>query len=130
MDINVEKDIVEKEYAKACARISQQVNIPGFRKGKAPRALIEKHVGLQTIHNEVLDAILPKLFTQEIQKNNYDIISDPILKSYDLKSGKDLHAVANFELRPEVKLGEYKNINYEVKEYKVEGNALQNELND
>lgn len=143
MKVNIEKEaqntvkfdieIPAKEavdaYNKAVKNISQHVNVPGFRKGKAPRNLVEQHVGVERIKEEALDILLPNVFKDAIVKNNLDVISQPFVESYDFEVGKDIKVVAKVELRPEVKLGEYKNMSVEVEEYVTPADAFDKSLN-
>ena len=77
-------------YNTAANRISQYVNIDGFRKGKAPRAVIERHVGVDRIRQEALDIILPKYLGQAVYDNKLDVISQPAITDYKFETGKDL----------------------------------------
>ena len=117
--LNIEipaKDAVD-EYNKAVRKVSEYVNIPGFRKGKAPRNMVEKHVGVERIKQEAMEKLLPAVFKEAILTNKLDVISQPQVESYDFEIGKDLKVIAKVELRPEVKLGAYKNMTVEVGEY-------------
>lgn len=128
LDIEIPaKDAVD-EYNKAVRKISEHVNVPGFRKGKAPRNIIEKHVGLERIKHEALESLLPKVFRDAIVENKLDVISQPYVESYDFEVGKDIKIVAKVELRPEVKLGEYKNLKLEVEEYEHPEEAFDKSL--
>lgn len=128
--LNIEipaKDAIN-EYNKAVKQISEHVNIAGFRKGKAPRNMVEQHVGMDRIKHEALEALLPKVFRDAILDNKLDVISQPYVESYDFEIGKDLKIVAKVELRPEVKLGEYKNLTVEVEEYVTPEDAFDKSL--
>lgn len=115
-------------YNKAVKMVAEYVNIPGFRKGKAPREIVEKHVGVDRIKHETLEKILPNIFKDAISENKLDIISQPYVESYDFEIGQDLKLVAKVELRPEVTLGEYKNIKLEVEEYEIPADAMDKAL--
>jgi len=128
VDIEIEEKNAEKEYEKACKRIAQNVNIAGFRKGKAPKNIIEKYVGVDSIRREALDAMLPRVFTDVIKENKYELITEPTLMSYDFEKGKPCKVVAKFELRPEVKISSYKGLTVEAEEYKNEEGALDKEI--
>lgn len=128
--LNVEipaKDAIEA-YNKAAQKVSQHMNIPGFRKGKAPRAVVEQNVGAERLKYEALEDMLPKIFQKAIQENNLDIISQPEVTSYEFNIGEDVKIVAQVELRPEVKLGEYKGLTVEVEGYKIPEDAFQKSL--
>lgn len=121
------KDAVN-EYNKAVRKISEHVNIPGFRKGKAPRNIVEKHVGVEKIKHEALDGLLPAVFREAILQNKLDVISRPYVESYDFEVGQDLKIIAKVELRPEVKLGKYKDLTVEVEEYITPDDAFEKAL--
>lgn len=128
--LNIEipaKDAVDG-YNKAVRKVSAYVNIPGFRKGKAPRNLVEQNVGIERIKQEALEEILPNVFRDAIINNELDVISQPYVESYDFEIGKDLKVVAKVELRPEVKLGDYKNLTVKVDEYITPEDAFDKSL--
>lgn len=128
MNIEIPAKAAVEEYNKAAKKVSEYVNIPGFRKGKAPRNLVEKHVGVERIKHEALDMLLPKAFQDAIVKNDLDIISQPYVESYDFNVGEDLKVVAKVELRPEVTLGEYKNMKIEAEEAVIPEDAFEKSL--
>jgi trigger factor len=112
------------EYNKAVKQFSEYVNIPGFRKGKAPRNIVEKHVGVDRIKHEALENLLPKVLQNAIIENKLDVISQPYVESYDFEIGQDVKLTAKVELKPEVTLGDYKSLEVEVEEYIAEDEAL------
>lgn len=128
VNIEIEEKVAQKEYEKACKRISQNVNIAGFRKGKAPRNILEKYVGIDAIKRESLEGLLPKAFSEVVKENDYELIAEPTLMSYDFEQGKPCKVVAKFELRPEVKISAYKDLTVNCEEYKNEDSALEKEL--
>lgn len=121
------KDAVDF-YNNAAKKIAQYVNIPGFRKGKAPRNIVEQHVGEDRIKHEALENALPRIFSQVIKENDFDVVAQPYVESYNFKLGEDLKIVAKLELRPEVKLGKYKDLTIDVDEYKIPEDAMQKSL--
>lgn len=128
LNIEVEAQKTSKEYDKACNKLAKRVNIPGFRAGKAPKNILEKHIGKEAIQREVLEAVLPEIFAKVIQENKFDIISEPYIESYEFGADKALKAVAKLELKPEVALCEYKNVDIKIEEYKQPENALEKEI--
>lgn len=129
LNIEIPAKDASDEYNKAVKKVSAYVNIPGFRKGKAPRNLVEKHVGVDSIKHEALESLLPKAFQDAIVKNELDIVSQPYVESYDFNVGEDLKVVAKVELRPEVTLGEYKNLKVEAEDYTIPDDAFDKALN-
>ena len=131
--VKVDIEIPAKEavgyYNNAVKKFSQYVNIPGFRKGKAPRNIIEQHVGEDRIKHEALEDALPKIFSDVIKENDLDVVVQPYVESYDFNVGEDLKITAKIELRPEVTLGEYKGQTVEVDEYKIPDDAVEKSIN-
>lgn len=101
-------------YNSAANKIAQYVNIDGFRKGKAPRAVIERHVGVDRIRQEALEILLPKYLGQAIYDNKLDVITQPAITDYKFENGKDVELTFEVETRPEVNLGTYKDLNVKV----------------
>ena len=130
--VKVDIEIPAKEavnyYNNAAKRLAQYVNIPGFRKGKAPRNIVEQYVGEDRIKHEALEGALPKIFSDVIKENKFDVVAQPYVESYDYKIGNDLKITAKMELRPEVTLGEYKGLTIEVDEYKIPEDAMQKSI--
>lgn len=128
LDITIPaKDAVEA-YNKAVSTISKYVNIDGFRKGKAPRAVVERHVGTERIKQEAIENLMPKAINQAVVDNNLDLIAQPYITNYNFNIGEDLTVTAKAELRPEVTLGQYKGLTLEVKDSPVEEDAMQKSI--
>ena len=123
------KDAVDA-YNKASMRISQHMNIPGFRRGKAPRAVVEQHIGADRIKYEALESLLPKVFQQAIKENELDVISQPTVEHYDFNIGEDLKITAKVEVRPEFDLKDYKGLTVDVEEYVIPEDAYQKSLDN
>ena len=128
VDIEVPAKDAVNYYNNAAKRLAQYVNIPGFRKGKAPRNIVEQNIGEERIKHEALEGALPKIFSEVIKENDFDVVAQPYVEYYYYKIGEDLRIVAKLELRPEVTLGEYKGLTIEVEEYKTPEDALQKSI--
>ena len=129
MDIEIPAKEAVDSYNKAVKKISEYVDIPGFRKGKAPRNMVEKQVGVERIKHEALEILVPGVLSEIIVKNKLDVISQPYIESYTFEIGEDLKIIAKAELRPEVKLGKYKDLKVEVEEYVIPKEAFEQSLN-
>jgi trigger factor len=101
-------------YNTAASKIAQYINVDGFRKGKAPRAVVERHVGVDRIQQEALEILLPKYLGQAIYDNKLDVISQPAITNYKFEAGKDVNVTFEVETRPEVSLGSYKGLSLKV----------------
>ena len=73
IDITIPAKDAAKAYEEAVRRIAQYVNVDGFRKGKAPRAVVERHVGTERIKHEAMDSIMPKAIAEAVKENNLDV---------------------------------------------------------
>ena len=111
LTIEVEAEELTKAQDRACKRIANRVNIPGFRKGKAPKKIVENHVGKEYILDEAFDLIYPKAFNDALKEQELVPVTRPELDIVTLESGKDLVFKATFTNHPEVTLGEYKGLN-------------------
>ena len=128
VDIEIPAKEAVEYYNNAAKKLAQYVNIPGFRKGKAPRNIVEQNIGEERIKHEALENALPRIFSQVIRENEFDVVAQPYVESYDYKIGEDLKIVAKIELRPEVTLGEYKGLKIDVEAYKIPEDAMQKSI--
>ncbi|MCR5756371.1 MAG: trigger factor [Selenomonas sp.] len=113
LTVEVEAAEVSKAVEKAVKRLSNRVNIPGFRKGKAPRKIIERNVGMDAIMQEAFDIVGPKAFSDALEEQKIEPVSRPNVDIVTLEDGKDLVFKATVTPRPEVKLGDYKGLKVE-----------------
>ena len=128
IDMTIDAKEAESAYNKAFKKISQNINIAGFRKGKAPKNIVEKYVGVERIKAEAIENIFPKEFSGVVEEHKLDLAVQPYIESYEFETGKDLTMVVKAELKPEVKLAKYKENTIEFEEYKNDEDALDKEL--
>ncbi len=121
---------LDKAEERACKRFAAQVNIPGFRKGKAPRRIVEQHVGKQAVLQEAFDYfIAPEALAEALKDQNMeDIVTRPNIETVTLEEGKDVVFKATVVPRPEVKLGEYKGLKIAKDEVKVTDEDVEKQL--
>jgi len=87
------------------------ISVPGFRKGKAPRKIIERMYGVSVFHSDALDIIMPKVLSFAIEESKLNLVGFPQVKDLDIKEGEGgLDVTLSVSEYPEVKLGEYKGI--------------------
>ena len=130
LDIVIPAKEAAEAYNRAVNKISQYVNIDGFRKGKAPRAIVEKHVGTERIKVEAIESLMPKTISAAIEENKLDVITQPSVTSYDFEVGKDLKLCVEVETRPEVTLGDYKGLNLKVEDSPIAEDAEQKSIDN
>ena len=112
----------------AVKRIASQVNVPGFRKGKAPRNVIEMNYGKEAVLNEAYDFLVNQNYTAALQENKIVPVSQPEIEQVQFEEGKDLIFKATVTKRPDVKLGEYKGLDAKKEEAKVTDEQIQDQL--
>jgi len=117
-------------YNNAVMRLGMEVNVPGFRKGKVPRNILEQRIGKERIKIEALERMLPGVFSKAIEENKLDVIAQPQIKTYKFEIGEDLELLASVELRPEVKMCDYKGQTVEVEKYELPKDAFDKALNN
>ncbi len=120
----------EAAYNMAASRISQRISINGFRQGKAPKSVVERHVGVDRIQHEALDLILPKYINQAVYENKLDIITQPALTGYKFEEGQDVEVNIEVEVRPEVSLGSYKDLSLKAEIPAADDKAFDKALDD
>ena len=119
LTIAVEQDKLEKASEGAAKRISGRVSIPGFRKGKAPRRIVENFVGKDAILQEAFEEIAQDAFEEALTQQNMEPVTRPEIDIVTLEEGKDVVFTATFTQRPEVKLGTYKGLVVEKKDVTI-----------
>lgn len=111
-------EVVDRAIARALTDLSRRVRLPGFRPGKAPAAVVERAVGWDAVQQEATDLLLPDLYRRAVEQAQLDPVSQPTVAEADLERGQPFRFVASVLLRPEVTLGDYRQIRVplEVKE--------------
>ena len=110
LHIELDDEDIDPYLQRAYSRVVQNVNIPGFRKGKAPRSIIEQYFGRESLLNEILDSMLPELTGKAITEEDIDAVGMP---SIDLEGLDPFQFSAVVPLKPDINLGEYKSIRVE-----------------
>lgn len=110
LEIEVDPEQMERSMDKAYRRLVQKVEVPGFRKGKTPRNMLERHLGRDRLVSEAIDILIPEAYNKAIDENEIDAIGQP---SVELVSAEPLSFKATVPVRPTVELGDYKSIRVE-----------------
>lgn len=105
----------DKAIADAAKRIAKEVNIPGFRRGKAPRRIVEQRVGKEALIDEAYEKFGPKVFDEAMAEEKLELATYPDFERVQAEEGKPLIFKATVTPKPEVKLGEYKGLKIEKK---------------
>lgn len=128
LTIEVEAAEVNKAVEQACKRLANRVSIPGFRKGKAPRMIVERHVGKDAVLQEAFDIVAPKALSKAFDEQKIDPVTRPSVAIETLEEGKDLVFKATVTPRPEVKLGDYKGLNVPKNEVNITDEDVEKQL--
>lgn len=128
LDIEIDAEVASQEYGKTCKRLGEMLTLPGFRKGKAPKPMVENYIGIDKIKKEALERLLPNVLADAISEHQFELASEPIIESYKYELGEFLKIIAKLEIKPEVILNNYKNNTVEVPEFKHDEKAVENEL--
>jgi len=128
LKIEIEAEQVEKALDRAYRKIVKEVNIPGFRIGKAPRRIVETHLGKEPIFKQALDFILPEAYSEAIEQTKIKPIEQPEVEVDQFEEGKDLLLTISVDVRPEVKLGQYKGLEIKKPDVTVSDEAVEEHL--
>ncbi len=104
LNVEAEASELDKSLDEAYRHLVKEVAIPGFRKGKAPRAILEQRIGKKSLLEEALEHLVPELYRQAIQSKDLEPIAEPEL---EITQTEPLIFKATVSLKPEVKLGDY-----------------------
>ena len=118
----------EEGMKKAYNKNVKHINVPGFRKGKAPRAMIEKMYGEEIFYEDALNFVLPDAYDEAVKELDLEPVDRPDIDVEDIKKGENVVVIAKVQLKPEVKLGKYKGIKLEKVEYTVSDEDVDAEI--
>ena len=128
LEFTIEAKKFDEGMKKVYAKSAKYINIPGFRKGKAPMAIVEKHYGPEVFYEDTFNEIVPEEFERELKENNIEAVSRPDIEVKQIGKGQDLIFTAVVQTKPEVKLGKYKGIQLNKVEYNVSDEDINHEL--
>lgn len=128
LKITLPAEEVNKGFKKAVAKIAGQVNIPGFRKGKAPRNIIEMHYGKEAVKQEAFELVANQCYTEALEQEKLIPVSDPKVEDSVFEENKDMELTIKVTLKPEVKLGDYKELHVEREAVEVTDEAVEEQV--
>ena len=119
LTIEVSAAEFEKALEDAFLKNKNKISVPGFRKGKVPRQMVEKMYGPEIFYEDAANALIPDAYSKAIDECEEDIVSSPEIDVTQIEKGKSFIFTATVALKPEVKLGKYKGVKVEAAEVTV-----------
>ncbi|MBO5207762.1 MAG: trigger factor [Lachnospiraceae bacterium] len=125
LTIEASAEDLEKAIEAAYQKQKSQISIPGFRKGKVPRQMVEKMYGKEVFYEEAANSLIPTAYEKALDECEEDIVSSPKIEVTQIEAGKPFIFTATVALKPEVKLGKYKGVKVD----KVDVEVTEEEVN-
>ena len=118
----------EKGLNEAYNKNKGKITLPGFRKGKAPRKMVEKFYGAEVFYEDAANAIIPEAYAEAAEESKLEIVSQPKIDVVQLEQGKPFIFSAEVAVKPEVELGQYKGVEVAKVDSEVTDEDIANEL--
>ena len=128
ISFDVEAEAFEQAIQKAYLKERGRINIPGFRKGKAPRKVIENMYGTGVFYEQALDILFPDIYPAAIEQHKLKVVDRPSIDITQMEAGQPLQFTAEVYVRPEVTLGQYKDLGIERGSDAVDEDAVDQEI--
>ena len=128
LTVEVDGETVEKALNQAFRKVVKRVTVPGFRKGKVPRAIFERRFGVEVLYEDALDILLPDAYASAVKETGIEPVDRPEIEIEQMEKGKPLIFKATVTVKPEVKLGEYKGLEVPKKDFEVKPEDVDAEL--
>lgn len=113
IEFTIERATIEEGLDRAFKKIRGRLNVPGFRKGKVPRKLFNKMYGEEALYEDALNDLLPRAYQKalaELEDEDFKLVGEPSIDIKSMEKDADWEIIAEVPLKPEVTLGDYKNI--------------------
>ena len=110
LSFDVESAKFDEAMNKAYIKVRGQVNIPGFRKGKAPRKLIENMYGEGVFYDDAFELVFDEVYGPAVEENKLEVVDRPEIEIQQIGAGKNLQFTCEVFVKPDVTLGEYKGV--------------------
>lgn len=129
LTINVSADEVEKAIEKAYQKQKSKISVPGFRKGKVPRKMVEKMYGVGVFYEDAVNDMIPTAYDAAAKESELEIVSQPKIDVVQIEAGKEFIFTAEVAVKPEVELGEYKGVEVTKTDVEVTEEDIMAEIN-
>ncbi len=128
LTIEVAPEELEKAIEGAYQKNKSKISIPGFRKGKVPRQMIERMYGKEVFYEDAVNALIPEAYEKAVNECEEEIVSSPKIDVSQVEAGKPFIFTAEVALKPEVKLGKYKGVKVEKADTEVTDEEVEKEI--
>ncbi|MFC0015713.1 MULTISPECIES: trigger factor [Allobacillus] len=128
LTVEVDEKKFDSALDQAFKKVSKDVQVPGFRKGKVPRPIFEQRFGVESLYQDAVDIILPEAYSEAIDEVEITPVDQPEVDIEQIEKGKPFIFKATVTVKPEVKLGEYKGLEVEDKKASVTDEDVNAEL--
>ena len=126
--IEIDKELMEKGVNAAYMKARKNIQIPGFRKGKAPRKMIESLYGAHVFYEDGLEEIFPEVYEEAVVKQDIKAVGRPSLTDMDISEDGIVTITISTDVYPEVTLGDYKGLEVEKAPVEITDEQVQAEL--
>ncbi|MDH2456144.1 trigger factor [Corynebacterium bovis] len=126
--VEVPFEELKPEFDKAYASLAQQVNMPGFRRGKVPPKILEARLGRGVILDQVLNEMLPSRYGAAVDEHSLPVLGQPEIDIAELKDNESVTFTAEVDVRPEIDVPDFASISVEVEPLAADDDAVQAEL--
>ncbi|MBC2681076.1 trigger factor [Corynebacterium anserum] len=126
--IEVPFEELKPEFDKAYASLANQVNMPGFRKGKVPAKVLEARLGRGVVLDQVINEMLPSRYSQAVEENDLKVLGQPEIDIAELKDNEFIKFTAEVDVRPDIEVPDFSTISVEVAPLKADDEAVDAEL--
>ena len=110
VQVEVEKEVFDAGISKAYLKNRKYIAVPGFRKGKAPRKMIENLYGAEVFYSDAVEEIFPDVYKEAVTDQGWNTVGQPSVTDMNVREDKTLELTIEVELYPEVELGQYKGV--------------------
>jgi trigger factor len=128
LEVEVDATVVNDALDKAFKKVVAKVNVPGFRKGKVPRAIFESKFGVESLYSDAVDIILPDAYSEAVKETGIKPVDRPDVDFETFTKGQPFVFKAKVTVKPEVQLGEYKGLEVSAKSTEVTAEEVAAEL--
>lgn len=128
LEVEVDSSQVDEALDQAYRKVVREVSLPGFRKGRVPRPILERHYGPAVLHEDALEILFPKVYMEAVEKTEIKPIDEPDVEIIQFGAGQTFRFKAEVPVIPDVELGQYKGLSATRRIVRVTDEDVENQL--